>query len=333
MKKAFIFSLVFAVMCCLFGTSFGATVSTMTQVINGNTYIYPEGLANTVNNDIIIQKNYTDQQIQQAEDSLKSIFSTFYLTNDKGINDSLATCETLQNDCKYDNFTIDNSTLCRLSLIDLRAFSKTNKVFQALNDPMKSRYQLMLKNTQGNYAGLEFIDVADGNYIASAYQKFASAYITNDLRTHAVELYNVLKDSGLDLTKTTAKYFQIDEIGWFYLFTDGSSEFVIPTGYQFDFSPYENGEGYPDASASFQLVRGEDFIKAMIKAEQNMATAAAEAAKSYSGEPQMGGTTTPDTPAPNDHTILYIAIACFAVAAASVVVYIVIRKKRVSNKV
>lgn len=59
-----------------------------------------------------------------------------------------------------------------------------------------------------------------------------------------------------------------------------------------------------------------------------MADAAAEAAKSYDGAPQMGGYETPDIPAPAGSALRYIAIGCFAVAAVSVVAYIVIRKKR-----
>jgi len=127
----------------------------------------------------------------------------------------------------------------------------------------------MMKDDQGDYVGLQHIVIQDDAYHVMGYQNFASAYITYDLRTHAVDIYALLKDSGLDLTKTTAQLFAC-EAGQYYLFSDGMQEFIIPIGLQNEFFPYETREGYPDAAISIQLISGPDFIKTMIQVTQEI---------------------------------------------------------------
>ncbi len=328
MKKQLMALLSFVMVCCLFSPALGATLSGDTEVINGNTYIYPNGFTDTGNNGLIIIKPYTDEQIREAEIALEPAFQSFYLSNDTALCNAIATDE-FHHICEYNGWTPDFSTFYSYSSfsIDMPPFSEEKTVSEATSNPTSISYQIMMKDDRSVYAGLQHIVIKEGAYHVMGHGDFASAYITYDLRTHAVELYAMLKDSGLDLTKTTVKLFMC-EAGQYFLFSDGILEFVTPIGMQVEFSPYETGAGYPDASASFRLISGRDFIKTMAKVAQEVAEAKAANAASYDGTPQMGGNANPDTPVSNGNILLYIAIVCFTVAAASVVAYIVIRKKR-----
>jgi len=262
-------------MCRLFApalgaTSSSATVSGTTKIINGNTYIYPNGKVGTSANDTIIIKPYTDEQIQEAEEALEPVFASFYLSNDKTLCEAIAT-DDFNHICEYRNWTPDFSSLYSdfSFSINMPPFSEEKTVAEAIINPTSVNYIIMMKDNQRINVGLQHIVIRDGAYHVMGYQDFESAYITYDLRTHSVDVYAMLKDSDLDLTKTAATLFMC-EAGQYYLFSDGVLEFVTPIGYQPEFSPYEVGEGYPDASSSFQLISGPDFIKAMIQTSQQI---------------------------------------------------------------
>lgn len=302
-------------------------------------------------NTVIITRDYTRAQSDEAEGALAAIMKTLYLDEEseeykaiaKGVVEEDAVIKYA-----YDIYTLEYVFTEKMTPLFDTIVPVYRETITEIADSGEFEPEPVTSQNTLLYYEMLFTDTAleaDGEYEYYGKRSFytdtktyenaggvyyRSAYALNDFKTHAVDIYRLLKDSKLDLQTASAKYVQVSDFGAVYYLADGTNEYVMTIGVLSDMTPLLEDfeitrENMYDAATYLGLYTVEEFIET---AKTQMA--AMKAIQSPDGESETGGLPgvaqepeTADTIGP-----VWVAVAFGAAALLILAAAILIRRQK-----
>lgn len=277
------------------------------------------------------ETQYTDEQKHEADAALAQIYQSLYLD----INGETEETEYMKGKAvEYINrqspgLRLNKGSMMLLNYMSLANFQKTGEIIfdSKYGGNNTGAYTVMAEDENGRVVSMILL-----SWSGEIRQSAGCLNECEDLRSHAVKAYELLKKTDLDLSKTKAVFFRMHMFYDLYYLTDGNSQYFLTFG-SIDKAAgdlyYEQNFEYDNIEQRMRVVRYEDMFQII----QAIDTSSMED-HPITWIPQMGGdslSATPEaqTPAQDSPDQIWLwAIVAAAVIALVLVVVRVVRKKK-----
>lgn len=224
----------------------------------------------------LLVKEYTEEELSEAENALKNCLETVYLDASSPIYKAIAEKDGMRREIVLDilpngpeetadaEFFMDR--IMPMYISSLEAIAESKGITFTDNENLNLT-GLMKNSDTGEFCGHMNASWDGGKLTPGGYGVYLSPYVLEDFFTHRVEIHETLQNSPLDLANTTAKFVSMTDSGWMFFFEDGKHEYLLQFGDHAGgmlYREYDSAEWkdriYDDPTSHFRLISVKDFV-------------------------------------------------------------------------
>lgn len=176
------------------------------------------------------ETGYTAEQKAEADTALAQIYQSLYLDENGDTEETKFVKQRVE---EYMNrqspgLFINDCSVMLMNYVSLTDFKDTGEIdfVPSYGHFDVNVYTVMMGDETGRAVCMMESTASDKGRLQSA------GYVgeCTDLKAHAVKAYKLLKTTDLDLSKTTATYFMMNDFDELYYLTDGTSRYFLTFG-------------------------------------------------------------------------------------------------------